>query len=612
MEYFKSPSQRLSGAAAIFVSLVFAFSAVAQQPSSAPPAIPAAKIIPVDQIHTGMQGVAYTVFQGTQPEPMEFEVLGILRNQNGPKGNIILIRLHGQKVEYTGVVAGMSGSPAYIDGKLAGALAFRIGEFSKEPIAGVTPIGEMLEINELDRTPGNDVSPVKAALNVTEKTSGPGATVSLGNFANAMKPIETPLVFNGFTEEAVRLFAPQFSAAGILPVMGAGSVSGSKQPEPLVPGSAVSALLVRGDMDIAATCTVTYMDATHLLACGHPLMQFGNTDLPMSKANVLATLPSPANAFKIVDTTEPAGVFVQDRHAGIMGRFDRDAKMIPVTLTVHGAVSPGGVGDKTFHYEVLSNPHISPLAMMATTFNALRGLNEYGEEVSYQMNGHIRINGYPDVGLKSLFSPVDNGRPAAIQAALAVGDRFGRIFDNPYSAADVQGVQLEFNLVPERRSAVLEAAYADLLEVRPGQEIVVEAVLRPYRGERVVRRIPVRVPTSMPSGPLRIVVSDGDTLDRMRRGPFAFGQRLDLASTIAQLNKEHSSNRLYVSLLEPEPEAMVGDKVMPSLPPSVMNVMDGMRSTQEMSVMGESAVSEASTELEYVVSGTQVLTVTVK
>ena len=341
-------------------------------------------------------------------------------------------------------------------------------------------------------------------------------------------------------------------------------------------------------------------------------MQFGNTDLPMSKANVLATLPSPANAFKIVDTTEPAGVFVQDRHAGIMGRFDRDAKMIPVTLTVHGAVSPGGVGDKTFHYEVLSNPHISPLAMMATTFNALRGLNEYGEEVSYQMNGHIRINGYPDVGLKSLFSPVDNGRPAAIQAALAVGDRFGRIFDNPYSAADVQGVQLEFNLVPERRSAVLEAAYADLLEVRPGQEIVVEAVLRPYRGERVVRRIPVRVPTSMPSGPLRIVVSDGDTLDRMRRGPFAFGQRLDLASTIAQLNKEHSSNRLYVSLLEPEPEAMVGDKVMPSLPPSVMNVMDGMRSTQEMSVMGESAVSEASTELEYVVSGTQVLTVTVK
>jgi hypothetical protein len=595
--------RRLPGAASILFFLVSSVS-VAQNASSTS----GFKTIPVDQIHPGMQGVAYTVFQGTQPEPMEFEVLGILRNLNGPKANIILIRLHGQKVEYTGVVAGMSGSPAYIDGKLAGALAFRIGEFSKEPIAGITPIGEMLEINELDRSPGNEGSVGKAASEVSTKTSGPGVPLdSVSNFASALKPIETPLVFSGFTEEAIRLFAPQFSAAGILPVMGAGSVSGGKQPEPLVPGSAVSALLVRGDMDIAATCTVTYIDPTRLLACGHPLMQFGSTDLPMSKANVLATLPSPANAFKIVDTTEPAGVFVQDRHSGIMGVFDRDAKMIPVKLTVHG-----GAGDKVFHYEVLSNPHISPLAMMATTFNALRGLNEYGEEVSYQMNGRISINGYPDVGLKSLFSPSDGGRPAAIQAALAVGDRFGRIFDNPFRAADVHAVELEFNLVPERRSAVLEAAHADLTEVRPGQEIVVEAVVRPYRGERVLRRIPVRVPTSVASGPLRIVVSDGDTLDRMRRGPFAFGQRLDLASTIAQLNQEHSSNRIYVSLLESEPEARIGDKIMPSLPFSVMNVMDGMRSTQEMSVQGESAVGEASAELDYVVSGTQVLTVTVK
>ena len=610
-ERLAGPKPAFLASVLLVLSCTFSLAAAAQTPAPGS----ATKTIGVGEIHAGMQGVAYTVFQGTQPEPMDFEVLGILRNLNGPKANIILIRLHGPKVEYTGVVAGMSGSPAYIDGRLAGALAFRIGEFSKEPIAGVTPIGDMLEINELDRSPGSDSSTAQSARSVTTKTSGPGEPLtasmdSLTDFASALKPIETPLVFSGFNEDAIKLFAPQFSAAGILPVMGAGSVSGTKQPEPLVPGSAVSALLVRGDMDIAATCTVTYMDATHLLACGHPLMQFGNTDLPMSKATVLATLPSPANAFKIVDTTEPAGVFVQDRHAGIMGVFDRDAKMIPVTLTIHHGSNAGS--DKTFHYEVLSNPRISPLAMMATTFNALRGMNEYGEEVSYQMDGRIAINGYPDVGLKSLFSPSDGGRPAAIQAALSVGDRFGRIFANPYSAADVHAVQLDFNLVPERRSAVLEAAHTDLTEVRPGQEIVVEAVVRPYRGDRVVRRIPVRVPASVGPGPLRIVVSDGDTLDRMRRGPFTFSQRLDLASTIAQLNKEHSSNRLYVSILESEPEAMVGDKVMPSLPPSVMNIMDGMRSTQEMSVMGESAVGEASTELEYVVSGTQVLVVTVK
>ena len=134
-------------------------------------------------------------------------------------------------------------------------------------------------------------------------------------------------------------FAPQFAAAGIVPVMGVGSVSDSKQPEPLEPGSAISAILVRGDMDIAATCTVTYMDAQHLLACGHPLLQFGMVDLPMTKAEVLATLPSPLNAFKIVNATEPVGAFVQDRHTGILGEFGKQPDMIPVTLNIHGGAA---------------------------------------------------------------------------------------------------------------------------------------------------------------------------------------------------------------------------------------------------------------------------------
>ncbi len=194
--------------------------------------------IPVSQIHAGMHGVAYTVFQGTKPESMDVEVLGVLKNANGPKGDIILVRLGGAKAEYTGVVAGMSGSPVYLDGKLAGALSFRIGEFSKEPIAGVTPIAEMLEINALDQTPAGDVALATAPVNAPSKTSGPGlANLPVQDFANYLKPIEAPLVFNGFSEEAIRLFAPQFAAAGIVPVMGAGSASDAKQPEPLEPGS---------------------------------------------------------------------------------------------------------------------------------------------------------------------------------------------------------------------------------------------------------------------------------------------------------------------------------------------------------------------------------------
>src|ERR1700733_3943300 len=289
------------------VCLFFSLIAVAQKPDSAQ----TPSTIPVSQIHVGMRGVAYTVFQGVKPESMEVEVLGVLHNVNGPKGDVILVRLHGQKVEYTGVVAGMSGSPVYLDGKLAGALAFRIGEFSKEPIAGVTPIADMLEINELDKSPAEEAAATKPGVsNAIGRTASPGDGSSLPgsvqDFANYMKPIETPLVFNGFSEDAVRQFAPQFASAGIMPVMGAGSVSGDKQPEPLEAGSAVSAILVRGDMDIAATCTVTYIDPQRLLACGHPLLQFGAVDLPMNKAQVLATLASPMNAFKIVNTTEEA------------------------------------------------------------------------------------------------------------------------------------------------------------------------------------------------------------------------------------------------------------------------------------------------------------------
>jgi hypothetical protein len=581
------------------------------------PVLKPVETIPVSSIHAGMRGVAFTVFQGTKPESMGVEVLGILKNANGPKGDIILVRLSGEKAEYTGVVAGMSGSPVYLDGKLAGALAFRIGEFSKEPIAGVTPIAEMLEINAMDRTPGNGTVNAKAGINAPRKTSGPGLTenpsslsdTTPGNdFANYLKPIEAPLVFSGFSQEAMQRFAPEFAKAGIVPVLGVGSVSNVKQPEVLEPGSAISAILVRGDMDIAATCTVTYMDAQHLLACGHPLLQFGMVDLPMTKAQVLATLPSPLNAFKIVNATEPVGAFVQDRHTGILGEFGKEPDMIPVTLNIHG-----GAANKQFHYEVLNNANLSPLAMMATVFNALHGVNEYGEDTTYRMNGRISVIGYPDVAVQNMFAPSDGGQPAAVMAALSLGDRFSRIYDNPYNVPSIRGVQLDFDLVRERRWARLEGARTDVTEARPGDEITIETLLRPYRGELILQQIPIHIPTSTSKGSLRILVSDGETLDRVRHAMPALGRKLDLASTIALLNKQHVNNRVFVSLLEADPEATVADKVMPTLPLSIMNVMDGMRGTQEMVVQNESSVNEAATgPLDYVVAGAQVLTITIK
>ncbi len=590
------------------------------------PAVTSPVIIPLDQIHEGMKGTALTVFQGIKPESMDVEVLGVMHNVNGPKGDIILVRLHGAKPEYTGVVAGMSGSPVYFDGKLAGALAFRIGEFSKEPIAGVTPIEEMLEISALDhsaaqspapatmRAGAQDTNPTRQNGSTQTASPGESAAPPAQNYSNYLTPIETPLVFNGFSDETLKRYASQFAAAGIVPVMGIGSSSDRKQPEPIEAGSAVSAVLVRGDMDIAATCTVTYVDPHRLLACGHPLLQFGEVDLPMTKATVLATLPSPMNAFKIVNTTETVGAFVQDRQNGIMGVPGRDSKMIPVTVAMHLGTGTGpGMSTKEFHYEILNNARLSPLAMMATVFNALHGINEYGEDITYRMNGVLSVKGYPDVTLRNMFAPQDNGQPAAALAAATIGDRFGRIYSNAFDVPEVQGVKLDFDLVRERRSARLEAARTDTTEARPGDVITVETVIRPYRGERLLRQIPIRIPTSTSKGTLRILVSDGDTLDRMRRGTPMMNRGLGLAPTIALLNKERPNDRVYVSLIQSDPEAMVADKVMPTLPLSVMNVMDNMRGTQDMIVLGESSVSEASTDsLDYVVSGAQMLTISIK
>ena len=595
----------------LLATLVAGLTAVCAQTSAVKRAVAApvapTQLMTLDEVRPGMKGVGYTVFQGTKPESMGVEVLGVLRNLNGPRSNLILVRLLGEKAEYTGVVAGMSGSPVYINGRLVGAISYRIGSFSKEPIAGVTPIAEMLEINEFDKS----VPPplvTGTPRGSTDKTSSPGVdnTGDLQNYAQYLKPIDAPFVFSGFNESAVKEFAGKFSAAGLVPVMGVGASSTELQPEPVVPGSAVSAILVRGDMDVAATCTVTYMDADHLLACGHPLLQYGQLEMPMTKATVVTTLASPQNSFKIINTTEQIGEWVQDRHAGILARFDRQAQMVPVTLTIHEAGA-----DRVYHYEVLNNPKLTPVMMMATAYNALQGMNQYGEETTYRMSGRIQVNGYPDVRMTNMFSPLES-QPTALTVATALGEHFSRIFENPFEMPKIQGVSLVFDLEHERHSAVLESVRADVTEARPGDEITVEAVLRPYRGERIVQKIKVRVPTSVPKGTLRILVSDAETLDRARRLNPAASQRLDLNSTIAALNKEHLNDHVYVSLLEANPQATVDDNVMPAVPLSVMNVMDGMRATQEMTVLGESAVNESSAAVGYVVSGSLVISVTIK
>jgi len=629
----------------------------AQAPAAAMPGFPmpaaapsSAKIFPLAEVRRGLHGVAYTVFEGVTPEPMEVEILGVLKDAIGPGQDMILARLHGEKPEYTGVVAGMSGSPVYVDGRLVGALSYRIGQFAKEPICGITPIEQMLEVRDGQagggmRVAARDREAGSSAALRNDKQGENSLAVSAGG--GEVQPIETALVFGGFSQEAVERFGDKFRALGMTPVAGLGGAAavGTKQPERLLPGSAVSAILVRGDLSISGTCTVTYVDPTQLLACGHPITQYGTVSMPMTKAEVVATLASPLNAFKIINTTETVGSFTEDRASAILGRFGVDARMIPVSVELVPAAGAaqssamkqvsaqvGGPGTRFpvpeagslpgvkggMHFEVLDNRELTPSAVLVSVYESLQGTNSSAAEMSYRMDGELTLKGLPPVRLQGIMAPGEMST-GAIGAAQYVGERFERLYSNAEEQPEVTGLHLRMEAIPERRTAVLEGARLGRTEARPGETLEVEATLHPYQAEPSVVRLAVKLPDSLTPGPLRIVVSDGATLDRLTTPAGAgFGgmmmtqHPMALADAVAQMNRMHENDRIYVTLLDHTAQAELDAQALPGVPLSMANVLEPLKVAQKLQLTGESVVEAGSTETDYAVSGSQVLTLDVR
>jgi hypothetical protein len=549
--------------------------------------------------------VAYTVFEGTQPEAMDVEILGVLKNVLGPDQDMILARLHGSKPEYTGVVAGMSGSPVYIDGKLLGALSYRIGQFSKEPIAGITPIAEMLAVNG---TAEPEV--LRAGSGPMWKPGASTNAVTATGDATDIHPIETPLVLSGFSPEAVRFFQEHVSVMGLTPVAGVGGSAPddgkADSSAPLLPGSAVSALLVRGDLEIAATCTVTYVDPHQVLACGHPITRYGNVSIPMTKAEVVATLASPLNSFKIVNTTQTIGAFTEDRSSAIRGVPGESARMIPVAIHTHG-----GLRDRTLHMEVIDNPDITPGAIMVSLYESLLETNSYSEELTYELRGTVAIDGYPLLHLDSLIAPTEQ-LPSALRAALTVGQRFQTVYGNSARVRNIQRIDLDIDSLPGRRSIQLERAQATQPAAHPGDTVMVEATLRPFRGEPKNLRIPIPLPLTLNPGPLRILLSDGPTLDRLTAPSSSSEGPLELSSIIHQMNAVHQDDRLYVTLLLPNAQAVVDGRTLASIPISMANVLEPLRTNRGIALNGESVVPVTSIPVEAMLSGMQVVSVEIE
>ena len=582
-------------------------------PASGPPT--GGGFFPLSEVHRGLTGTAWTVFTGTQPEAMQVEILGVLRGARGPGHDMILAQLHGAKPEYTGVVAGMSGSPVYIGNRLLGSLSFRIGQFSKDPIAGITPIAQMLEVRDLP-IQGSEIRDQRSE-NSGQRTVGSGQLPPTPS-AETMQAMETPLVMSGFHPEAIRLWQEKMAGTGLEMVaaggMGssstsAGEAAGEADTTPsaaaiasVVPGSAVSAQLVRGDLEIAATCTVTYIDPKQLLACGHPILQAGPVSLPMTTAEVVATLASPLNAFKIVNTGATIGAFNEDRDAAIRGVFGARARMIPVHIRVREAGK-----ERKLNVEVLDQPALTPQAVLVTLYESLLESNDSTAETSYHVTGSVDLDGYPPSPL-DFWAPAGEAMPAPMEAALLTGEQFSRLYSNDSRQGAVRAVDLDVEAIPRHVEVELDAArLVSSNIVHAGDTVVVEATLRPWQQAARNMRIAVKLPARLGAGNMRLLVSDAGTLDRTLDQPRQQNHAPDLETALAQARRQHPADRIYVSLLVPETQAGMEGQTLSSLPLSVANALEPLRAAQDASLNGESAELEADAPAGGVLSGFQVL-----
>ena len=592
------------------------------------------EIFPVSEVRPGMHCVAYTIFSGDKIEKMDADVVGVLYNAFGPKLDIVIIQLLGEKPEHTGVVAGMSGSPVYIDGKLLGALSLKLGIFNKEAIAGVTPIENMLDIENQLGAPANPASSTAQALHSAEAaaamvhssaSSGDDFSRSLGapfprvtlpadlsdrsglGHGAYLVPIETPLIFSGFSAQTLGEYAGQLSALG-LTAMAGGTTEPSADESKIVPGDMVGMDLVRGDLSMSAGCTVTTIRDNRVFACGHPLFGLGKVSFPLSRGHVVLTLVSSMASTKIMNSGGVIGTLTQDRTSAVMGELGPGPQMIPMDVDLHTPNS-----QKAYHFQVIDSPQLTPLLVAIATFNGVTSNVSYTEGSTLQFTGKIDLKDHTSVQLEDLFAPTDVPVPSGIYVALAVQAAFARLFQNPFEPPHIEGIHIHVTSVPERRRATIDSAWSEKIEAAPGETIGIKVLLQPYRGSPFIQEIPITIPPQTSRGSIGLLISDADTLNRVEQAfPMAQPQLTGLDELIGMLNHERHNDRLYATLLQPTPTLLIEDKEMPNVPLSELNILDQRQSTGAGRLLGQSSAGEWAIDMNQVITGQHFLTITVK
>jgi hypothetical protein len=518
----------------------------------------------------------------------------------------------------------MSGSPVYVDGRLLGAVAYSMGSFATETIAGITPIDEMLRD---DSGPPSRVA--RAAPRLTLPLASdtltsllpnrltrpdpfvarPGDVSAVGLPAETaavlgvqLRPIATPLVMTGFTADVINHIAPMFRAAGMVAVVG-GAVSAQTMPAgPLRPGDAVGVSLIRGDLSMAATGTVTLVEDGRVHAFGHPFYSLGPARFPMTRAYIHTVLPSQAISSKIAAVGEVVGTIDQDRSTGISGSLGPGPRLVPLHVSLN---APDRNRLDTFDFEIVADDLFTPLLAYNALLNTLFTHSREMGAATYVVRGRADLGGHPPVTFEETFS----GDGATVLAALYVSGPLTALLNNGFEPVRVDGIDVSVTAYDDVRIAELERVWLDDPRPRPGHTVPLRIAARTHRGDEITRTILVDLPATA-RGRLQLLVADGTTLARQERQQS--GQRIqatDLNQLIDAVNTARRNNRLYVQLLRPDAGAVVNGRRLTSLPPSVLTVLGSDRSGGGLTPLRNAVVREWSIPLDHVVSGSRVLTI---
>jgi hypothetical protein len=618
---------KIRTAAAAMLVATLSFVSLATTPASQ------GRIMPVGEIKPGMVGIGRTIFEGAELSEFKVHIIGVLRNIQGPKRDLILARLEGGPLAKTGVAAGMSGSPVYVDGRLIGAVSYSIGSFPTEPIAGITPIEEMKDAAAMTARRAREVARIElpitqdslaAALRESYARLAPFAAraadvralgvpaAEAGQIATMLRPIATPLLMAGFEPEAVDLVTAIFKDAGFAPV--AGAVGGRASDEeraalngPLREGDAIGVSLVGGDLEMGATGTITHIDGDKVYAFGHPFFNLGPSELPMTRAYVYAMLPSLMSSFKISTMGDVIGTLRQDRATAIAGTLGPAPATVPMTVTLRSN-RDGQTTTRTMKFQIGTDQTFTPLLSYVTLFNTLSSYERGFGTATFALRGAAKVKGHGDVAFEDIYA----GEAPALAAATSIGGPLTMLLGNDREKLTLQSLEFTVDASETPLSATIERVWIDELRARPGRTLPVKILTRGYRGEEKISTIDVAIPANA-AGSLSILVSDGRQLNAIEQREMRRTlQPQSAAQLIRLLNRTRRNNRIYVRLMNGAPGAVVNGEALTALPPSVLSVLEADRNGGSFSPIRSAALGEYEIPMDVAVAGSRTLTIDVE